>query len=94
MKKMHLVAYDLPDPSDKYVDLFEELRDFENWWHFIDGVWLLYTDESADSIYDKLEPHIDKKVNLLVIDVGDDSQGLLPKKAWKWIKKYEKNLSE
>ena len=88
MSKIYLVAYDLSGSSEKYTDLFDELKKSRGWWHYIDAVWLLSTSESADSIYDRLEPYLDDDISLFITEIGNDRQGWLPSKAWKWIRKH------
>ena len=88
MRKTYLVAYDFPGSPDKYSDLFDELQKSPKWWHWIDAVWLLRTDESANEIYARLEPHLDEDINLFITEIGNDHQGWLPSKAWKWIRKH------
>lgn len=88
MSKIYLVAYDLPGSSDEYSDLFDELRKSPRWWHYIDAVWLLSTDETANEIYARLEPHLYEEINLFITEIGNDRQGWLPRKAWKWIRKH------
>ena len=51
-------------------------------------VTLLRTDESANQIYTRLEPHLDDDINLFITEIGSDHQGWLPHKAWKWIRKH------
>ena len=87
MPKTYLVAYEFTGSPDKYSDLFDELSESPRWWHWIDSVWLLHTVESANQIYARLEPHLDDDINLFIADIGNDYQGWLPGKAWKWIRK-------
>ena len=93
MRKTYLVAYDFTGSPDKYSDLFGELRKSTGWWHWIDSVWLLRTKESADELYARLGPHLDEDINLFITDIGNDYQGWLPSKAWKWIEKYANSES-
>ena len=88
MSKIYLVAYDFPGSSDKYSDLFDELKKSRGWWHYIDSVWLLNTDESADEIYERLERYLDDDINMFITEIGNDYQGWLPDRAWKWIRKH------
>ena len=88
MSKVYLVAYDFPGSSDKYSALFDELKRSPGWWHYIDSVWLLSTDESADEIYDRLERFLDNEISLFITETGNDHQGWLPDRAWKWIRKH------
>ena len=88
MRKTYPVAYDFIGSPDKYSDLFDELKESPKWWHWIDSVWLLRTEESANEIYARLEPHLDDDINLFITEIGRDHQGWLPEKAWKWIRKH------
>ena len=87
MKKASLVAYDFTGSPDTYSGLFDELQKSRKWWHWIDSIWLLRTEESADRIYGRLEPHLDDDISLFITEIGSDHQGWLPRKAWKWIRK-------
>ena len=88
MSKIYLVAYAFPGPSEKYADLFHELKESRRWWHYIDAVWLLNTDESADEIFERLEPYLDDDISLFITEIGNDHQGWLTDRAWKWIRKH------
>ena len=86
MRKAYLVTYDHQGPARNYTGLFNELKTFPGWWHYIDKTWIVVADTDAKGIYDKLKPHLDDEINLLVIAVGKDRKGWLPRKAWDWIK--------
>ena len=85
MKNTYLVSYDLKKPDRNYQGLFGVLMKFSGWWHFLESTWLIKTEEDANSIFEKLKPHIDQDDSLLIIMVHNDYQGQLPKKAWDWI---------
>lgn len=89
MRKTYLVTYEFKKPDEgDYTGLYQQLKSFPGWWHYLKHTWLIRTDDSADGIYTKLKPHLDENVNLFIIEVGKDRQGWLPSKAWDWIKKY------
>ena len=88
MPQIYLIAYDFTGSSDKYSDLFDELKKSPRWWHYIDAVWLLSTDESANQIYTRLEPYLNDDISMFITEIGNDHQGWLPDKAWKWIRKH------
>lgn len=87
MKKVYVVSYDFhqPDPT-RYEGLFSALKGFAGWWHFLSGTWLVATELPASQIFERLRPHIDEKVNILILEAGRDFSGWLPKEAWEWIK--------
>lgn len=89
MSKIYLVTYDFREPTEKQLeDFYGELKNSSAWWHFIEGTWLIRTNEDAKTIYARLKPYINVNVNLLVLDVGTDMAGWLPKKAWDWIQQH------
>jgi hypothetical protein len=82
------VSYDLNDPGQHYEALYNELKSSSGWWHYLDSTWLISTAETADQLAHRLYGVIDKNDRLLVIAVGRDNQGWLPKAAWDWINRH------
>src|SRR5579872_4687375 len=86
MSRVYCVSYDATYPTTALLEsLASELTKFDGWCHYIDDTWLVRTALNARDIYARLRPHIDKTVNLLVIEVGSDCAGRLPREAWEWI---------
>jgi hypothetical protein len=92
MSRIYLVSYQFRNDPEDYPAFFEVLQSFDGWWHYIDGTWLVATDLDAKSIRDRLLPHLDNDVNLLVAEVGNDMAGWLPKDAWDWIREKRKQV--
>lgn len=85
-----LVTYERKKPGRDNTALFTLLKTAPNWWHHMESVWILYTNESTDTWNDKIRNVIDEGDYVLVVDITKRSrQGLLPKDAWDWIRKYE-----
>ena len=87
MSKVYLVTYYYPGDVDDLLPLAEVLTEY-NWWHYINGSWLVEVTDGSDAntLFEKLRPHLPDTATLLVIEVGTDRQGWLPPKAWDWIK--------
>ena len=84
---IYLISYDLKKKPDRdYSGLFDVLKSFSSWWHYLESTWLISTKDDANEIYNKLRPHVNDNDSLLIIKVNKDRQGWLPKKAWDWIK--------
>ena len=90
MEKAYIVTYDL-DYNDDYELLEEELKKYKKWWHYLERTWIIISEETVEEIWDKIEDKINKKNNLLIIEVKKDSQGWLPQKAWDWINENVEN---
>jgi len=85
---VYSVSYDLNKPGQNYSSLYEELKNSNSWWHYLDSTWLVYTFESANQLSNRLRKHIDSNDSLLVIRVTNDYAGWLPEEAWDWIRKH------
>jgi hypothetical protein len=82
-----LVTYDLKGPSGSYTDLFEALKAEDSWWHYIGSTWLIDTKEkSAEDFLDKIKAHFQKGDRVLITQVVNGYNGLLPQQAWNWLK--------
>ena len=79
------INYDLKKPGRDYSGLYDEIKQSRKWWHYLDSTWIVITDETPNQIWNRLEEHVDKNDYMLIIEVRDNTQGWLPKDAWKWI---------
>ena len=70
--------------------LYDELKKFSAWWHYLESTWLIKTEATPNQILEKLQPHLVKDDLILIIEVTTNYQGLLPQEAWDWI---HKNIS-
>ena len=82
---IYAINYDLKQPGQNYEALHEAIKSCGVWWHYLDSTWLVDTNLTAQSIWQRLEPHVDKNDSVLVIGVTRDHQGWLPQEAWDWI---------
>jgi hypothetical protein len=83
---IYSINYDLKRPGQNYDALYEAIKSCGTWWHYLGSTWLVDTPLSADGIWNRLSPHIDKNDRVLIIGVTRDYSGWLPKDAWDWIK--------
>ena len=80
-----LISYDLKVPGRDYSGLYEAIKGSGQWWHYLDSTWIVIIQGSAQQIWERLAPHVDKNDYVLIIQVSDNVQGWLPKDAWDWI---------
>lgn len=85
MRKAYAINYDLSAPDRDYKGLYDTLKEFSGWWHYLESTWIVVADLTPSQIWNKLKPHIDKNDSLLIIEVRDNVSGWLSKKAWDWI---------
>jgi hypothetical protein len=87
MYKVYNISYDLHKPGKDYNGLIKELQNSHTWWHYLESTWLIYTNETANQIWNRLSSYLDQNDSILIIETGKDYSGWLPKEAWEWIKK-------
>jgi hypothetical protein len=85
MRNVFCVSYDLKADHADYSGFYEVLKASKRWWHYLESTWIVVVDVDADELWSKLEPHVKKGDRVLIIGVTDESQGILPTKAWEWI---------
>ena len=83
-----LVAY--TSAGNNYKEFAISLRKLgEKWWHYMDHIWLLKTDKTAEEVGSALaEMAKADGGNLLVIEVTGRAQGRLPRTSWRWINEH------
>jgi hypothetical protein len=85
------VSYDLNKAGKNYEGLIEELKKSSGWWHYLRSTWLISTRETPTQLYNRLQPYLDNDDHILIIEVCNNSNGWLPKKAWEWINSNVRN---
>lgn len=90
IKRAYLITYDI-NSNDNYNLLEKELKKYEKWWHYLERTWIIISEETPQEIWSRIENKINKKNNLLIIEIRKESEGWLPRNAWDWIKKNVEN---
>lgn len=92
-KKTFLLAFDALDRDsdyDKIKDFIKNGNVFSSWWNYIPFVFLVTTDLTPRDLSASLKREIGD-AGFLVIEVDPaQSDGFLPRRAWEWIKRREK----
>ena len=87
--KPYIITYEIKETATStYQSLFEEIKKIKPWWHYLDNTWIVMSEVNATEIHNKLKPHLDANINILIFEIGKDRQGWLPPKAWEWLKKH------
>ena len=82
---IYAVNYDLKRPGQNYEELYKAIKGLGANWHYLGSTWLVDTTLSANQIWAKLAPHVDKNDSFLVIGVTKDYSGWLTPDAWEWL---------
>lgn len=81
-----LITYDLKKPGQSYRDLHEAIKGSgTSWWHYLESTWLIDTGLSAEQVFGRLKPHVDRNDHVFITRIVRPYQGWLPAKAWEWI---------
>ncbi|WP_353813856.1 hypothetical protein [Agromyces sp. SYSU T00266] len=85
----YLITYDLNKPGARYDDLYEAIKSYGTYCHLVDSTWIVVSNSSAKSVYEKLKPNLDSGDHIFVVDISSqDRYGWLPKNIWDWINKH------
>lgn len=82
------ISYDLSQPGQKYAGLIEEIKRSPGYLHCLESTWLVSTAETAEQVFQRLSPNLDKNDSILVIEVVKNYQGWLSKEKWEWINQH------
>lgn len=88
---VYMLSYDLNSPGQKYDNLYEELKKSSSWCHPLDSTWLIYTNESATQLFERVQPYTDKNDRLLIIKLQPGSQnrsGWTTQEVWNWLNQH------
>ena len=84
---MLLVTFESKTLGKDYSPLYKAITDSSlRWWHYMDNVWIVEANISADAYARKLFPYFTTNDRLLVVRITAESQGWLPKEAWDWLR--------
>jgi hypothetical protein len=82
-----LVTYELKGQAGSYKDLFEVLKSYDSWWHYLRSTWLVDAElDSPQQLYDAIQPYLQENDHVLVTRFVDGYAGWLPRKGWQWMK--------
>ena len=85
---VYMITYDLNKQGQDYENVIQAIKDAST------GVWCTYWKSSfliksnlqtANEVFNKIQPYLDSNDTLLVIEVKNNKQGWLNEKQWKYI---------
>lgn len=85
---VYLISYDLKKPGQDYNRLYEVLKSATSWWHYLESLWLIRSQESPDTWQQRIRNQIDESDVFLIFELYPANRytGWLPREAWDWIK--------
>lgn len=89
---LFVISYDLKSPGKDYSSLYEVIKSFGAWWHYLDSTWIIRSQRSVSDISDLIRQRMDANDRLIVAAISvHDTDGWLPQKAWDWIRENDKS---
>lgn len=89
MYKGYIIVFTCQEEYIDYDDMIEEIKKCPSWWKYNDTTWLIATSESAEELWKRIKPKIDKKERYFIVEINaDNRQGWLNKSHWEWLKTH------
>ena len=94
---IYLLVFNNNQSTYSNTDIYKYISESEhidNWWHYLPTTYILKSKNSSKSIADDI---IQKFPNLLFLIIKadlNDTNGVLPKKAWDWIGSNQKRKTK
>lgn len=88
MGKLFLITYDLKKPGQNYTELYDAIKNLGDWQHPLESTWVVKVSSfiTAEDIYARIHPTMDKSDYLFVVDITDKNYyGWLSRNFWSWI---------
>lgn len=90
MKKNYIIQYDIDDDEI----LKDRIKELWPWINYFPKSFIVSSDsEKAKEIYDKISTGYDKNRILIIELVKDNYWGVMPTKAWEWLKERKNTMS-
>ena len=88
MRHAYLFIYsDLMGTRKEVRDFLDNCPDVIHWRHDLPNTFYLVSMLSADELYDTIQSFNQRRGGFLVCEVGENTQGWLPKKTWRLLNK-------
>ncbi|MBQ3529563.1 MAG: hypothetical protein IJA47_03615 [Oscillospiraceae bacterium] len=86
---VYIVTYDLNNPGQNYENVIQAIKDASTgvWCTFWKSSFLIKSNyQTAQEVFDRIKPHLDKNDRCLVIECTSNMQGWLSNSEWDYIK--------
>lgn len=88
---VYFITYDLNKTGKDYEGVYQAIRDASNgvWCHYWESSWLIRSNLlTADQVFARIKPHLDKDDRCLVIEIKNNKQGWLTQEQWDYINNH------
>lgn len=82
--KVYLITYDLNSPGQKYEELYETIKSFGGWAHYLTSTWFVYTNLDKKEMSERITNQTDSNDSHLIIPVSD-YYGRADNELWDWL---------
>lgn len=95
-RRAYILTFDRDDNTD-YTKFHNELiaiRGIETWFHYLKSSYVLISKYSASQLNEEINKLVPGK-RLLIVELNlKNRNGILPEKAWEWLKTYAQELDD
>ncbi len=81
-----LITYEVMDKSRNLLPLHLNIKSTGTWWHHIDNVWIIQTNDSPETWYKRIAPFFTQADHVFVTQITRNAFGYLPPQAWEWLR--------
>ncbi|MEK4142133.1 hypothetical protein NST48_14350 [Paenibacillus sp. FSL M7-0547] len=87
---VYLISYDLNKAGKNYDGVYQAIKDSSTgvWWHYLDSTWIIKSNLTVKQVSDNIRAETDSDDHFIVIEVKNNKQGWLPKKAWDYLNEH------
>ncbi|GAB3801428.1 hypothetical protein [Virgibacillus kimchii] len=82
--KTYLITYDLNSPGQNYEDLYETIKSFGDWAHYLTSTWFVYTSLDKKEMSERITSQTDSNDSHVIIPVSD-YYGRADNELWDWL---------
>ena len=90
MNHMYLIVVDLINTTHDYAHLYNAIKQFGAWWHYLNNSWIVRTQQQLDLMVETLRAHIAQGDHFMIVDISNmPRNGWMPRDAWEWLRNHE-----
>lgn len=84
--RKYIITYWIRNVDKNYSRFYEAIKsNFPDNIHPQENLWLVWSDDTARRIADRIKPFLNDNDSLFVAEITDDHSGWMPKTMWEWM---------
>jgi hypothetical protein len=79
---------DAASRAASYAALNAELQASENWWHYLDFVWIVLRREDMLELTEKVRSFLQPEDRFIILPARQPANGFIALDGWDWVNKH------